>query len=73
MAVGTRFVVAAGNRHGAAFAAQATSKAATGIACPRLVATALDCCGGSRGFFLGRKLQVVHQAKDLAVFGLMPL
>ena len=23
--------------------------------------------------FLGRKLQVVHQAKDLAVFGLTPL
>jgi hypothetical protein len=35
-----------------------------------LVATAWNRFGGSRGFFLGGKLQVVHRAKDLAVFGL---
>ena len=66
--------MAAGNRQGAATAAQATTKAATGLnACPSKVAAAADRFGGPCGFFRGWKMRFVHHARGLAASGVMSL
>ena len=72
MAVGTRLrwrLVTATVLH----RSTSNNESGDGLCLSKIGRDRVDRFGGSRGFFLGRKLQVVHQAKDLAVFGLMPL